>query len=224
MSKRTGRPGRPRSEERALAVREALLQAAKSYFSSRGFQRASLRAIAASANVNPAMVHYYFGNKQGLFIAMLSEAVAPLIDELESLNARGAGRDDLLEFLRHYAGTLLKEPWLPNLLVREVMFQEGRVRDEFIARFASRASLSLRGLIQRGLEAGELPEHVDPDLGALGILSLIVFPFIAQPAVERAFKLDVDERFVQRLTQHTVTLLFGAAGESSQGERKCEQG
>jgi AcrR family transcriptional regulator len=221
MTKRTGGPGRPRSEAHSQSVREALLKAARNYFSSRGFQRAPLRAIAAEARVNPAMVHYYFGSKEGLFIAMLSETVAPLIDELERLDARGAGRDALLGFLRHYANTLLKEPWLPNLLVREVMFQEGRVRDAFIARFASRASGSLRGLLERDIEAGELRAEIDPVFGALGILSLIIFPFIAQPAVERAFNLAIDERFVEQLTEHTVALFFGAASLPLQGEREC---
>lgn len=216
-------PGRPRGEKRSPAVREALLQAARNYFSSRGFQQASLRAIAAEARVNQAMVHYYFGNKQGLYIAMLSETVAPLIDELESLNAQGAGRDALLAFLDRYAQTLLKEPWLPNLVVREVMFQEGEVRDDFIARFASRASRSLRGLLERDLNSGELPPHIDPAFGALGVLSLVLFPFIAQPAVERTFNLTIDERFVEQLTRHTVALFFGPANGHLQGDRECAQ-
>lgn len=223
MVKQASGPGRPPGDARSQAVRDALLHAARNYFSSRGFQQASLRAIAAEAKVNPAMVHYYFGNKQGLFIAMLSETVAPLIDELERLSDEGAGRDALHDFLRHYANTLLKEPWLPNLVVREVMFQEGRVRDEFIARFASRASGSLRALLERDIEAGDLPAHVDPVLGSLGILSLILFPFIAQPAVERVFNLGIDERFVERLTSHAVALLYGAKHESVQGEPECEQ-
>jgi AcrR family transcriptional regulator len=206
-----------------VAVREALLHAAQRYFASRGFQRASLRAIAAEAHVNPAMVHYYFGNKEGLFIAMLTETVAPLIGELETLTERGAGREGLAEFFRLYTNTLLKEPWLPNLLVREVLFQEGEVREEFIDRFARRASRSLRSLLARDIEAGKLPAHIDPVLGALGALSLALFPFIAQPAVERVFELEIDERFVERLTQHTVDLYFGADTGQEQGEKACEK-
>ncbi len=223
MAKRATGPGRPRSEAGGQAVREALLHAARNYFSTRGFQQASLRKIAAEARVNPAMVHYYFGNKQGLYIAMLSETVAPLIEQLEGLNAQGAGRDALQGFLRRYADTLLAQPWLPNLLVREVLFQEGKVRDDFIARFASRASEALRGLLSRDVESGELPSHIDPAFGSLGILSLIVFPFVAQPAVERVFPQRIDENFVEHLTRHTVALFYGAADEHQQGDRECGQ-
>ncbi len=223
MARQVTGPGRPRSEGGGQAVREALLHAARNYFSTRGFQQASLRKIAAEAQVNPAMVHYYFGNKQGLYIAMLSETATPLIEELERLNARDAGREGLQEFLRHYARTLLAQPWLPNLLVREVLFQEGEVRDDFIARFASRVSAALRGLVGRDVESGELPPHIDPALGSLGILSLILFPFIAQPAVERVFHQHIDEPFVERLTRHTVALFYGTANENEQGDRECGQ-
>jgi TetR/AcrR family transcriptional regulator len=181
-----------------------------------------LRAIAARAEVNPAMVSYYFGNKDGLLIAVLSETVEPLINELESLSAQDSGRDTLREFLLHYARTLLENPWLPNLLVREVMFHEGAVRDAFITRFASRASGSLHRLLKHDIDAGDIPEYIDPALGALGILSLIVFPFIAQPAVEGAFKMAIDERFVERLTDHSIALYFGAGNKSTNGEQKCD--
>lgn len=221
--KHSSGPGRPPGDARSVAVREALLQAARNYFSYRGFKPASLRAIAAEAKVNPAMVSYYFGNKEGLLIAVLSETVAPLINELESLGAQAAGRNALREFLRHYAHTLLKNPWLPNLLVREVMFHEGEVRDAFISRFASRASGSLRQLLERDVDAGDLPGHIDPAYGALGILSLIVFPFIAQPAVEGAFKMNLDEHFVERLTEHTVALFFGATNQPVNGDPECEK-
>ena len=221
MARHATGPGRPRSDAGSEAVREALLRAARNYFATRGFQQASLRQIAAEAHVNPAMVHYYFGNKQGLYITMLSETVAPLIDELEGLNARDAGREGLQEFLRHYARTLLAEPWLPNLLVREVLFQEGEVREHFIARFASRVSTALRGLVGRDVDSGALPPYVDPTLGSLGILSLTLFPFIAQPAVERVIDQPIDENFVERLTRHTVTLFYGVAQETEQGDTQC---
>jgi AcrR family transcriptional regulator len=221
VTKQLGGPGRPPGDARSLAVREALLQAARNYFSFRGFQRASLRAIAAEARVNPAMVSYYFGNKEGLLIAVLSETVAPLIDDLENLNAQAAGRDTLRNFLLRYARMLLENPWLPNLLVREVMFHEGKVRDAFIARFASRVSGSLRRLLEHDIDSGDLPEHIDPVFGALGILSLTIFPFVAQPAVERAFNVTIDERFIEHLTDHTVALLFGATNEPVTGDPEC---
>lgn len=58
------RPGRS-------GTREAILAAAGRQFAERGFDRASLRSIAAEAGVDPALVVHYFGSKQRLFVQVV---------------------------------------------------------------------------------------------------------------------------------------------------------
>jgi AcrR family transcriptional regulator len=59
---RTGR--RPGNQD----TREAILAAARQAFAERGFDQASIRHIANTAAVDPALVHHYFGTKDQLFI------------------------------------------------------------------------------------------------------------------------------------------------------------
>ncbi|WP_153504537.1 TetR/AcrR family transcriptional regulator [Cumulibacter manganitolerans] len=59
-------PGRRPGESTA---REDLLAAARAEFGAAGFDKATLRSIAARAGVDPAMIKHYFGSKQGLFAA-----------------------------------------------------------------------------------------------------------------------------------------------------------
>ena len=54
---------------RSDATKEAILAAARERFSVDGYERATIRAIAADANIDPAMVMRYFGNKEKLFAA-----------------------------------------------------------------------------------------------------------------------------------------------------------
>ncbi|MDG4805270.1 TetR family transcriptional regulator [Micromonospora sp. WMMD1120] len=71
MTRRTGRrPGKP-------GTREAILDAARTAFAERGFDNASIRAIAAGAEVDPALVHHYFGSKDQLFLAAMNFPVDP---------------------------------------------------------------------------------------------------------------------------------------------------
>ena len=56
-------------------MRSALLDAASKLFLKHGFERVTARQIAAAAGTTPAMIHYYFGNKLGLFRAMLERAI-----------------------------------------------------------------------------------------------------------------------------------------------------
>jgi AcrR family transcriptional regulator len=51
--------------------REAILESARSEFATRGFDGATVRGIAAGAGVDPALVHHFFGTKQGLFVAAM---------------------------------------------------------------------------------------------------------------------------------------------------------
>jgi AcrR family transcriptional regulator len=54
---------------RSDATKAAILAAAREQFAASGYQAATIRAIAASAGIDPAMVMRYFGNKERLFAA-----------------------------------------------------------------------------------------------------------------------------------------------------------
>ena len=56
---------------RSDATRAAILAAARRRFAQDGFRKATIRAIAADADIDPSMVMRYYGNKEGLFDAAL---------------------------------------------------------------------------------------------------------------------------------------------------------
>ncbi|MCW3843567.1 TetR family transcriptional regulator [Micromonospora yasonensis] len=58
-------PGTRRSD----ATRAAILRAARERFAADGYERATIRAIAADARIDPSMVMRYYGSKEGLFAA-----------------------------------------------------------------------------------------------------------------------------------------------------------
>lgn len=69
---RTGRrPGK-------LDTRGEILAAARRQFAAKGYAGATIRAIAAAAGVDPALVHHYFGTKRELFVASLELPFDPL--------------------------------------------------------------------------------------------------------------------------------------------------
>lgn len=59
----------PSTGRRSDATKDAILTAARERFASDGYDRATIRAIAADADIDPAMVMRYFGNKEKLFTA-----------------------------------------------------------------------------------------------------------------------------------------------------------
>lgn len=77
--------GMRRSSEQTKAV---ILAAAREQFAKSGFERATIRAIAADANIDPSMVMRYFGNKDQLFAAAADF-------DLELPDLSGVARDQL---------------------------------------------------------------------------------------------------------------------------------
>ncbi|MEJ8658996.1 TetR family transcriptional regulator [Streptomyces sp. MS1.AVA.4] len=57
------------ASRRSDATRAAILEAARERFAADGYERATIRAIAKDAGIDPSMVMRYYGNKEGLFIA-----------------------------------------------------------------------------------------------------------------------------------------------------------
>ena len=69
--RRSGR--RPGNQD----TRQSILDAAQAVFAERGFDNASIRAIATAAKVDPALVHHYFGTKDKLFLASMNSPIDP---------------------------------------------------------------------------------------------------------------------------------------------------
>ncbi|TDC55577.1 TetR/AcrR family transcriptional regulator [Actinomadura sp. KC345] len=74
--------GRPASRGRRpgpTETREKILAEARELFAEKGYDGASLRAIARAAGVDPALVHHFFGNKEGVFIEAMRFPLDPSI-------------------------------------------------------------------------------------------------------------------------------------------------
>ncbi|WFF02187.1 TetR family transcriptional regulator [Micromonospora sp. WMMD964] len=62
-------PAPPTPPRRSDATRAAILRAARERFAADGYERATIRAVAADAQIDPSMVMRYYGSKEGLFAA-----------------------------------------------------------------------------------------------------------------------------------------------------------
>jgi AcrR family transcriptional regulator len=95
------RAGRRAGESR---TREAILEAARRSFAEHGYDGATIRGIAADVGVNPALVHHFYGTKEGLFAAAMRLPVLP--SEIVAA-AVGAARDRLGDDFRAHLGEIV---------------------------------------------------------------------------------------------------------------------
>ncbi|MFC4004682.1 TetR/AcrR family transcriptional regulator [Prauserella oleivorans] len=99
--KRRGR--RPAGED----TKAALLEAARAVFAENGYEGATVRAIAARAGVDAAMVNHWFGGKEGLFAKAVLHVPFDIDEVIETVTARGPehlGESIVRTFLTRWDG------------------------------------------------------------------------------------------------------------------------
>ncbi|OMC56354.1 TetR family transcriptional regulator [Mycobacterium sp. IS-836] len=150
------RPGRPAG---VTDTRERILSSARELFARNGIDRTSIRAVAAGAGVDSALVHHYFGTKEQLFAAAIKLPVDPMTvlvpmreTPVEELGLRlpsillpiwdsemGAGLIATVRSLLAGADVSLARSFLQEVVVREVGSRvdtppgTGKIRAQFVA-------------------------------------------------------------------------------------------
>lgn len=203
-------PGRPSGDTK---IRNRLLETALREFSKHGFRGVSVTTIAKESGATAAMIHYYFGNKQGLYEAVLQHALGPILARLEAVRADPPeGEDPLPRFIRGYMRLLAENPAVPSLIVRDVLSPGGQMRETFLKGFASRGGSGVRDLVKRAQSLGRLRADLDPDLAALSLLSMAVFPFIGRPVAGQVLDYSLEPDRIDELAEHTLRLFYQGAG------------
>jgi TetR/AcrR family transcriptional regulator len=205
--RRLRRPrGRPPTASEA-DVRGALLDAAQRLFLKHGFERVTARQIAAQAGTTPAMIHYYFTNKLGLFRAMLQRAIEPFQQLLGgALAARRSEGLDLRAVITAHMHTAAANPWIATLVINEVFAEKGRFRATFIRDVASKLAPMLLELLERGRAAGRFRAEMEPRYAALSLLSLCVFPFVSRAVTGPVLGVKLEGAELERLIAHTADI------------------
>jgi TetR/AcrR family transcriptional regulator len=207
-----GRPrGRPAKDAASTDVQAELLAAARRLFAQRGFHEVSTRQIARAAGVNAAMIHYYFGDKEGLYRAMLETVFSRLVADVRTIAASSSAPSPIVAILELYAETLVRDPWIPRLMMREVLSDGAPFREEFIERFAAPASVLVPSVMQGEQQAQRLRDDLDPRLLTLSLMGMVLFPFLAYPVASRVFSIELNDDFRDRFVAHTKALFFEGA-------------
>ena len=87
--KGTRAPGRPRAGH-LVSAPQAIVEAAARCIIARGHGALSTRAVAAEAGVTQSLIHYYFGTKDRLMLAVLQHLTDALIERQSGMYQRAA--------------------------------------------------------------------------------------------------------------------------------------
>ena len=190
-------------EAASLATRRAILRAATKVFAKYGYDGGSVEKISKSAKSYDRMIYYYFGSKEGLFIAVL-EGIYRSMDEAESAIALDAAQPvaTLTAVIRFMHGYYRKNPEFVTLLNTENL-HKGRH-------------------IAKSMRAGEYSSH------AIAVIREVLASGVAQGL----FRVDVAAREVYLLiastgyfymsNRHTLTTFLGEPLETPEAVARWE--
>jgi len=145
----TTRPSSPRKSD---VTKAAILQAAKEHFSASGYAAATIRGIAASAQIDPTMVMRYYGNKEKLFAAAAEfdlrlPDLAALPREkvgyalVEHFLNRWEGDEALMVLLRSAVTHKIAAERMRKIFATQIAVMVAKVRGEKLPVAAKRAGL-----------------------------------------------------------------------------------
>lgn len=143
-------------ERAAAATREAILRAATKVFAKSGFEGGRVEQISKAANSYDRMIYYYFGSKEGLFIAVLEEAYRRFNDaEAEVDTSHPDPVQALQAVLRFMWGYYRRHPEFITLLNNENLHRGRHIGKSLrAAEYSSPAVGVLQAVLDRGSAAG----------------------------------------------------------------------
>jgi TetR/AcrR family transcriptional regulator len=166
--------------ERSDATRAALLAGAAPLFAERGYSGTTLEAIAEAAGANKALVRYHFGGKQGLYSAVLLEALTEARRLMESVDASKAPPDERLGlFVDAFAELVTTHPYFVFVLIREEMSGGRHLEDGVFEELLQFFGVDTQ-ILRDGIAAGVFRD-VDPEAMHLALIGSLEFFLLSQP-------------------------------------------
>jgi TetR/AcrR family transcriptional regulator len=169
-----------------------IVDAARKVFQEKGYKEATMRDIAAEANINMAMLHYYFRCKDNLFYIIFDEAFKLLYNDI--INVLSNKELDLFEKIRRvvseYITFFQEKPYLPQFIIGEIIRNPEKIGN----RMQRNANLVLAFKVfseqlNKEYEKGNVQQISAISL-LLNIISLCILPAIAKPMIIEAIGIE----------------------------------
>ncbi|TQF70359.1 TetR/AcrR family transcriptional regulator [Pseudoalteromonas luteoviolacea] len=179
--------GRPVCEVKQAEQRAKLILAAKELLNLKSYSQITIRDIAAQAGINSAMIKYYFGGKENLFVHLIQAIADEHFSQFEELHEHNK---PLYLFIRRFDEILQTHPGFVHLLNEEVLDKTTPLAKAFMGAFPARVSKFLPQLIQQ--EAG-VEDLRKAKLAAFQLITLLVSPYILKTLRQQAWGIDDSE-------------------------------
>jgi len=215
-----------------MGTEKRLLEAAGEVFAEYGYRAATIRQICEKAGANIAAVNYHFGDKDGLYMAVLRFVHKTYVEKYppdRGLDSRATVEQRLRAYIRSLLYRIFAEGrpgWHMKLMAREMMEPTGAL-DTLVKEAARPLHQELASIIREFFGSGASEEAVR--LSTLSVLSQGVYYHSARPIINRLYPQQIYdgreiERLIEHITQFSIFALKGLAKKMKDESRRSKCG
>lgn len=190
------------------SAKDKIIEAALDLFYYQGFHSTTIRQIAAKADVNQALVSYYFGGKKGLLESLMIQFYEGYFEAIENTDKNGAKMPEekqgafslperLINRFRSAYDYLFTHHQMTRFIYRELTMDSMLVREVMTTYLAKEKYLFL-SLIEESQEAGEYTQ-LDAEMFVLQLVNTLYMPFLQPQLIREVYYLEpLNTQFKER--------------------------
>lgn len=196
-------------KEQAEATKNRLIEAAKKFFSEKGYKSTSVRALSRSIGISESLLYHYFPDgKKELFHEILKEEISRITEKLAQFE-NDSDMDSLpIEKALDRIFTTLSDVISGHIDIIRIVVKENEVRDfiskEDICRILGRLGDRLEELLKKRITSGEI-KNIDYKTTALTIKALLV-NYTLVKVLDISTELMDDTEHRQKMINYYVSL------------------
>jgi AcrR family transcriptional regulator len=219
----------------AAATRGRILDAAKQEFAARGLKDARIEDVAERAGANRRMIYYYFGSKDGLYLAALESVYTQLMDEERKIDVDALHPiQAITELVRLKIDHYTQHPEFIAFLNMENLYRAEHLKhSKRITDFKAPFTEIIARVLARGQRSGLFRDDVDPvdlyiSICALGYLyfsnqytlGVIFGRDLITPSALKRRKTSIADMIVSYLTRVDAIAPTGQASRKSKSSHR----
>lgn len=146
--------------------KDHILDVAERVFSDLGYDGASTRVISGEAGVNMAMLSYYFGSKEGLFLAVFERKISSFQALLQNIGSDESmtSWDKLAMCIDNYVDRIIVNNCFQKLIIREMSISKRSELTDKITTMLMVNVLEFKKLFDEGIANGSFDQNIDTPL------------------------------------------------------------
>jgi AcrR family transcriptional regulator len=175
--------GRPRNAAQVPVV-QRLLDATEELLRDHNHVELTERKIAADAGVDIRMIHYYFGDKDGLIFAVIARYCDAASVTLATLDAIIPTSESVTrQIYKVLVGAYYAKPWIARILASELAHGHSPIKQSFIRKYGLEgdALARIRKTFGRMVAAGVYDASIDVTQAAIALFMMSLAPVMVGP-------------------------------------------